>query len=182
MAKLGYTKDTKVWQMMKRNLKAKKSQINLGWFSGQAYGADNNFLPMAQVAQWVEEGHRGGGFGGPTPPRPAIRLLFIPTIAESGEFLSAAIPLVHQVAMGKMTWKKMHEKLAPSLLYKFKYALEQYNIKPNAPTTVQLKGFNNPWVETGQLIANARFDVTEYKSVNYRKNYSLMHGPMRSSI
>lgn len=174
----GFTKDDKVWRSMKKNLRGKKAQINLGWFN-QYYGADNNFLPMAQVAQWVEEGHKAGGFGGPTPPRPAIRTRFIPAIAESGEFVRAAIPLVHQVAMGRMTWKTLHAKLAPSLLYKFKYALQAYSFPANAPATVRLKGFNDPWRETGTLIENARFEIGEYKSMSYKKNYTLIVGPPR---
>lgn len=166
-----FYKDDKVWRQMKRNLRAKKSQINVGWFEGQNYGPDNNNLPMAQVAQWVEEGHRGGW--GPTPARPAIRTLFIPTLAESGELTKFAIPLIHEVAMGRMTWKKLHEKIAPKILYRFKLALEVYSVKPNSPTTIALKGFNDPWVETGTLISNARFKVDDYKASDYKVSYRL---------
>lgn len=165
----GFTKDDRVWKSMKKNLRAKKSQINIGWFD-QYYGAENNFLPMAQVAQWVEEGHRAGGWGGKTPPRPAIRTHFIPALAESGEFVKAAIPLIHQVAIGNMTWNGLHKKLAPSVLFKFQYALKQYSAKPNAPVTVKLKGFNDPWVETGTLINSARFEVVDFSPSFYKKN------------
>lgn len=166
-----FYKDDRVWRQMKRNLRAKKSQINIGWFEGQNYGPDNNNLPMAQVAQWVEEGHRGGWR--PTPARPAIRTLFIPTLAESGELTKFAIPLIHEVAMGRMSWKKLHEKIAPKILYRFKLALEVYNVKPNSPATIAFKGFNDPWVETGTLIANARFKVDDYKASDYKMSYRL---------
>lgn len=166
MATKGYTKDTKVWTQMKKNLRKGKSQINNGWFEGQNYGPDNGNLPMAQVAQWVEEGHANGGIfsGTITPPRPAIRAMFIPTIAEADEFVARAIPMIDSVAQGKMTWKKLHEKLAPSVLHLFKYTLKSYNIIPNKPVTVKLKGFNDPWVETGTLIESARFDVVPMKA------------------
>lgn len=166
-----FYKDDKAWRQMKRNLRAKKTQINIGWFEGQNYGPDNNNLPMAQVAQWVEEGHRGGW--GSTPARPAIRTLFIPTLAESGELTKFAIPLIHEVAMGRMSWKKLHEKIAPKILYRFKLALEVYNVKPNSPTTIALKGFNDPWVQTGALISNARFKVDDYKASEYKVSYRL---------
>lgn len=166
MAKAAFTKDTRKWQAMKKNLRKGKAQINLGWFEGQNYGPDNNNLPMAQVAQWVEEGHANGGMfaGTITPPRPAIRTMFIPTIAEADEFVKAAIPMIDSVAQGSMTWKKLHEKLAPRLLNLFKYTLKSYNIIPNKPVTVKLKGFNDPWVETGTLIESARFDVVPMKA------------------
>ena len=166
MSSKNFTKDTKVWDQMKRNLRKGKSQINVGWFEGQNYGAENNNLPMAQVAQWVEEGHINGGIfaGTITPPRPAIRTMFIPTIAEADEFVKAAIPMIDDVAMGRMTWNKLHEKLAPRILHLFKYTLKSYNIIPNKASTVKMKGFNDPWVETGILIDSARFDVVPMKS------------------
>ena len=160
MPKAAFTKDTRVWNQMKKNLRKGKSQINLGWFEGQNYGPENGNLPMAQVAQWVEEGQAWQN----QPPRPAIRTMFIPTIAEADEFVKAAIPMIDMVAQGKLTWKKLHEKLAPKMLHLFKYTLNSYNIIPNKPATVKMKGFNDPWVETGTLIDSARFDVVPMKS------------------
>ena len=157
-----FTKNTKVWDSMKRNLKSDKSAIRIGWFDGQRYGPENGGLPMAQVAQWVEEGQRWQN----QPPRPAIRTRFIPALAESGELLSEAIPLVQQIALGKMTWKKLHEKLAPKLLYKFKIAIETLQTPPNKPSTVAKKGFNNPWVDTGSLVSSARYKVVAYSFRN----------------
>ena len=166
MAKAAFGKDTKVWQQMKNNLRKGKSQISVGWFEGQNYGPDNGNLPMAQVAQWVEEGHINGGIfnGTHTPPRPAIRTLFIPVIAEADEFVKAALPMIDMVAQGKMTWKRLHEKMAPKVLHIFKYTLKSYTIIPNSPTTVKLKGFNDPWRETGTLIDSARFKVEDMKA------------------
>lgn len=165
MAKKNYTKDDSVWKAMKKNLRANKAQISVGWFEGQSYGSDNNFLPMAQVAKWVEEGHMNGGMfaGTYTPPRPAIRTYFIPVIAEADEFTKAAMPMIDMVAQGKMTWKSLHMKLAPKVLNIFKDSLRIYNAIPNRPATVSLKGFNDPWRETGALIESARFKIESYK-------------------
>lgn len=165
MAKKNYTKDDSVWEAMKRNLQSNKAQISVGWFEGQNYGADNDFLPMAQVAQWVEEGHVNGGIfnGTYTPPRPAIRTYFIPVVAEADEFTKAAIPMIDMVAQGKMTWRSLHMKLAPKVLNIFKDSLRIYNAIPNRPATVSLKGFNDPWRETGSLIESARFKIESYE-------------------
>ena len=161
IAKAAFTKDTRKWQAMKKNLRKGKSQINLGWFEGQNYGPENGNLPMAQVAQWVEEGQEDWQN---QPPRPAIRTRFIPIIAEADEFVKAAIPMIDMVAQGELTWKKLHEKLAPKILHIFKYELNIYNIIPNKPSTVRMKGFNDPWRVTGMLIENARFDVVPMKA------------------
>lgn len=166
MAKKNFTKNDKVWRQIKKNLRAQKSQINLGWFEGQNYGSENNFLPLAQVAQWVEEGHRGNW--GKTPPRPVIRTMFLPALKDSNELVQAAIPLVQQVALGKMSWKTLNVKLAPKVLHKFKYAIQVYSYPANSPVTVRLKGFNNPWIESSTLMDSARFEVVAYKNINYK--------------
>ena len=160
MPKAAFTKDTRVWNQMKKNLRKGKSQINLGWFEGQNYGPENGNLPMAQVAQWVEEGQAWQN----QPPRPAIRTMFIPTIAEADEFVKAAIPMIDMVAQGKLTWQNLHEALAPKMLHLFKYTLNSYKLIPNKPATVKMKGFNDPWRDTGTLIENARFDVVPMKA------------------
>lgn len=176
-----FTKDDKVWKSMKRNLRSKKASVDLGWFEGQRYGPDNDNLPMAQVAQWVEEGHINGGMfkGTRTPPRPAIRTYFIPLIAESSDFSKMAYPLIHDVAMGKLSWAGLHEKIAPKLLYRFKLALKQFMTPGNSPTTISIKGFNNPWIETGNLVESARFRVSNAKLLGSNNRYSVMYGPMR---
>ena len=143
---------------MKRNLRSNKAVIQIGWFDGQRYGPENGSLPMAQVAQWVEEGQRWQR----QPPRPAIRTRFIPALAESGELVAAAIPMVNQVALGRMSWKTLHEKLSPSLLYKFKLAIQTLQTPPNKPNTIKAKGFNDPWIETGTLMESARYKVVAY--------------------
>ena len=62
-----FTKDTSVWDKLKRDLRLLNTlELNTGWFD-KHYGAENNNLSIAQVAQWNEEGH------GKAPPRPFIR-------------------------------------------------------------------------------------------------------------
>lgn len=156
--KVKLKKDIKVWTSIKKNIRTNKQAIQIGWFDGQKYDASNGNLPMAQVAQWVEEGQGWQK----QPPRPAIRTRFIPALKESGELLRDAIPLVQQVALGKMTWKTLNEKMAPKILYKFKLAMETLQTPPNKPSTIAKKGFNNPWFETGTLVSSSRYKVVAY--------------------
>lgn len=167
MARKSVKVDKKEWTRIKQNLRRGKVSVNIGWFEGQNYGSENDNLPYAQVAQWVEEGHiNGGKFAGTiTPPRPAIRTLFIPTLKDNpSDFWDRVIPMIANVADGKMSWKRLHERIAPRLVIYMQYALEQYNIIPNSPTTVALKGFNNPWYESGNLIQNVKFDIAEWRA------------------
>lgn len=157
--KVKLIKNTKQWELMKRRLKAPNYAVQLGWFNGQNYGPENGNLPLAQVAQWVEEGQRHNN----QPARPAIRTRFIPALKESNELLLVANPLINQVALGMMSWKKLHEKMAPRLLYQFKLAIETLKTPGNRPSTIEKKGFNDPWIETGTLLSSSRYRVVSYK-------------------
>lgn len=165
--KKGYIADTKQWKMMKANLQKGKVQIDLGWFEGQVHLArDGGLIPSAQLAKWNEEGTWN------SPSRPAIRTLFIPTIAEASDFTPATFKTIDAIAMGKMTWKQLHVKMAPKVLHMFKLSMQAYHVKPNAPATVAKKGFNDPWVETGALIDSAGFRISDYKLYPSR-NYTV---------
>lgn len=162
-----YSADTSEWKRMKKNLTRNKASVSIGWFEGQNYGSSNGHMPMAQVAKWVEEGHINGGMfkGTYTPPRPAIRTRFIPTLAASDDFLQMAIPLIDSVARGKMSWKTLHGKIAPKLVNLFQFTLQSYSTPANSPWTVKMKGFNDPWRESGTLISSVRFKLDEFKRV-----------------
>lgn len=158
-SKIIFKKDKRVWTQMKRNLRKGKSSISVGWFDEQKYGEDNDNLPMAQVAQWIEEGQSWQN----QPPRPAIRTIFIPLVSEASEFTQASLPMIHMVAMGRLTWKSLHMKLAPKVLNMFQGSIEAFQRIPNKPSTIAEKGFNDPWIETGALVDSARFKIEGYK-------------------
>jgi hypothetical protein len=171
-SKIIFKKDKKVWTQMKKNLRKGKSSISVGWFEEQKYGSDNENLPMAQVAQWVEEGQSWQS----QPPRPAIRTIFIPLVSEAKEFTHDALPMIHMVAMGGMTWKGLHVKLAPKVLNMFQGSIRAFQRIPNKPSTIAKKGFNDPWIETGALVNSARFKVEGYKLFSSRSYSSQSMG------
>lgn len=170
MPKAKFTKDVSEWRRIKGNLRKGNSMINVGWFEDQIHHVDKRFgaIPSAQVAKWVEEGHKNGGsFNGTvTPPRPVIRTYFIPVVAESKDWLNFALPLIENVAQGRMSWAQLHQRVAPMIVPILQESLNIYGAIPNAQSTVSIKGFNNPWIETGKLR-----DTVAYKIVNY-KTYS----------
>lgn len=156
-----FRSDKRKWERVKRNLSKKKYMLNVGWFSGQKYGADNNHLPMAQVAQWVEEG-KIEGFG-PTPPRPAIRVKFMPSLFKDSDLLDKAKLTAFNVAEGRMSWRTAHVAFADDLVVSLQRILYDYHDIPNSPATIAIKGFDNPWVRTGQLIESVTYKVEDYK-------------------
>lgn len=166
----GFTVDKSKWTRMKKNLTKGLSEVQVGWFEGQMHSGrkGQSDIPMAQLAQWVEEGQAWQG----QPARPAIRTLFIPVVAEADEVWKDIARKIDAVAQGMMTWKVLHVKLAPKLVTIMKASLKAYQTVPNKPATVEYKGFNDPWVETGMLIDAVRFKVTPQKFYSSR-NYSV---------
>lgn len=156
------------WNQIKRNLRSKKAEVQIGWFEGQMHdGRSDTPIPMAQIAQWVEEGQRWQN----QPARPAIRQYFIPLVADSLDLQGVLMRDIAKVADGKMSWSTLHQKLGTKLVPVMQHVLQEYKVVANKPSTVKKKGFNDPWVETGALIAAVKFKVGDYKlypSRNYK--------------
>lgn len=151
------TKDTKVWDAIKKNLQtANTYDINLGWFEENKYGADNDNLQMAQVAQWNNEGHRNDN-GSITPPRPFM------TVGLRGALKAGANKddfkdMVESVLEGKSILTVM-QKTTTNFERTLRKVMLDWDTPRNAPLTIELKGFDDPLVETSELIANVTAKV-----------------------
>lgn len=144
--------DTKVWEKLKRSmLRSTQYEIKLGWFPEHKYGPDNNNLQMAQVAQWQEEGTQGGqGNGSGIPPRPFMRVgLWSRLTAKGGQDLFEDV--MYNIATGQDVLRPVNGGLIPAERI-LKNVMQTWNSPPNASSTVAQKGFNDPLIETGQLI------------------------------
>ena len=157
MSKSAFIKDDKVWRKMKANLmKAKDSSIKVGFFD-EFYGSENDNLPVAQVAQWQEEGTDK------IPMRPFMRAGFmIKNIEKLGWLTPEVKGMISAVALGNMSWNQMYHKLGPVFVKIMQKEIELWQIPMNAPLTVELKGFNNPLIDSGKML----------DSVEYRISYS----------
>lgn len=146
------TKDTKVWDSIKKNLKdANIYDLNLGWFEENKYGPSNDNLQMAQVAQWNNEGHRNDN-GSVTPPRPFM------TVGLRGALKAGANKadfrdMVDAVLGGKSILRAM-QKSSNNFERTLRKVMLDWDTPPNAPLTIELKGFDDPLVNSSELIAN----------------------------
>ena len=164
---MGVTVDKSVWNKLKKNFRlAEQVEGRLGWFPEDRYGSDNDNLPMAQVARWNEEGHINGSGslfpGAETPPRPFMRVNLknaLKTGVNDREFRE----MVEAVAEGKSILQPLKMSSAA-----FKDTLRQvmidFNDPKNTDLTVDIKGFNDPLIETSQLVANVNYKVSKKRS------------------
>lgn len=144
-------KNDKLWQQMKKRLTAIDGiEARVGWFSGQNYGPENNNLPIAQVAQWNEEGTPAAGWGGPTPSRPFIRSFFI-GLKKSKAFQNFMANEIKHYIEGGGTSRHLAQRVGRFVRRGIRETIEKWTYLPNAPATIELKGFNDPLVETGTM-------------------------------
>lgn len=148
------TVDKSPWLALKKSFtKAETLENRLGWFEENRYGSDNDNLPMAQVAKWQEEGTEGGqGNGSGIPPRPFMRVGLNDRL-KGGENKESFKRIIIAVANGQDVFKALHRE-GDSFRQTLRQVMMDWDTPPNAPTTIELKGFDDPLIESSELISN----------------------------
>ena len=150
------TVDKKVWLNLKKEfVKAAANELQVGWFESDRYGSDNDNLQMAQVAQWQEEGVASKGI----PPRPFMRVGFRDKLIGTNGKASFE-RIIKSVASGGDTFKAISLE-GDNFTKMLQDAMYSWNAPMNAPLTIELKGFNDPLIETAQLVEGASSKVAK---------------------
>jgi len=150
------TVDKKVWNNLKKSFaKAEMFEDQVGWQADAVYGSDNENLPMAQVAQWQEEGVASKNI----PPRPFMRVGFKAALSKGANDASFK-RIVTAVANGQDVFKALHKE-GDSFRQTLRQVMIDWDTPRNAPTTVELKGFDDPLIETSELISNITSKTTK---------------------
>jgi len=151
------TKDTKVWDSIRSNLtKGSVQEIQVGFFEESKYGDENDNLPVAQVAQWNEEG------SATNPTRPFIRVGFAGRIKNDPELFFSSIK---RIVEGDSTFAAEYKVLGPKLVLEMKQSIAEWDTPSNSPKTIAEKGFNNPLIDSGTM-----YDSVDYKVENKGSN------------
>lgn len=146
------TKDLSVWNNLKKGfIRASSEDVKVGWINS-SYGPDNDNLHHAQVAQWIEEGVASQNI----PPRPFMRV-GLPN-ALKGVDKESFKALALSVATGEQTLKPL-KAVGVETSKTLAGVMEGWTTPMNAPMTIELKGFNNPLVETHELIDEITYMV-----------------------
>lgn len=141
--------DKSAWTKLKKSfLQAEKLENQVGWFEEHRYGSDNDNLPMAQVAQWIAEGVASKNI----PPRDFIRSGFAVRL-QGGENKESFRRMVAAVANGQDVFRAFHRE-GDSFRQTLRQIMIDWDTPPNSPVTVELKGFDDPLIESSELISN----------------------------
>jgi hypothetical protein len=155
--------DKSGWNKLKKSFQqAEIYNVNLGWFEENKYDSTNDNLQMATVAQWNNEGHINDN-GSLTPPRPFMSV-GLPGAFKAGANKDDFKDMVEAVLTGKSVLAAM-QKSSNNFERTLRKVMLDWDTPRNAPLTIELKGFDDPLVETSELIANVTAKV-EKKGVN----------------
>ena len=155
------TVDKSPWLALKKSFaKAETLENRLGWFEENRYGSDNDNLPMAQVAKWQEEGTEGGqGNGSGIPPRPFMRVGLNDRL-RGGENKESFKRIIIAVANGQDVFKALHRE-GDSFRQTLRQVMIDWDTPRNSPVTIELKGFDDPLIESSELISNVSVKTTK---------------------
>ena len=149
-------------------IKKQKAKLRAGFLGGDMYEAiDEPFygntpmpngkgrrfgkrkaIPVAQVALANE-------YGVPekkVPPRPFMDKTFR---WYNKKWLKTIRGLIYDT----MDLKATLEDMGPTIVYDIQSVIKDLDNPPNAPSTIKNKGFNNPLIDSGQMLHSVRYEV-----------------------
>lgn len=143
------------WEKIRKELiKADNSHLSVGWFPSAQYGSENENLSVATVAHWMEEGIPSKG----VPPRPFLRQGFLPRL-RTAEYQKVFESVLRSVLSGRNTFKAALTYVGKGMVRGIQNEIVSWDSPPNSPLTVELKGFNNPLIDTGKMLESVDFEV-----------------------
>lgn len=136
-----------------------KRKIQQGFFDSQHSEGVSN----AALAFLLEYGRRGTSEQSHIPPRPAFSE-FIFKLKHTPLFFNKAQKLYQKFLLGSITEKQFLEDLGLFMTswhkdIMFNWVSDGSTSTSNAPLTIQMKGFNRPFYETGKLIESSTHRV-----------------------
>lgn len=147
--------DKSGWNKLKKELlKGSDLEVKVGIVEPTYYGPDNDNLSVAQVWDWQESGLPSQNI----PPRPAIRVGFMAPI-KKGSYDKMFIESMQRIAGGKSTFKQEYTRIGVQAKADLKKAVADWDTPRNAPYTIELKGFDNPLIDSGLLYESIDFKV-----------------------
>lgn len=160
MAQVKIKRDTTLYDRRRREWKHLIDfYIEVGW-DGVMHSSG---VSAARLVQWLEEGHVNKGWfkGTTTAPRPFIRNHFMP---RAKKITDEMVPKYLHRIFENPKENMMAHHLKSLLEKEMRGAIKDYNDVPNTPTTTELKGKNDPLVDSGFLMENVKSEIVPTKS------------------
>jgi hypothetical protein len=148
-----WIENTKAFDRLLKNLNTLETkEVKVGFFD-KYYGPDNDNLPVAQVAQWQEEGTPNG-----IPARPMFRVHLHNKIMTS--YKAPIGRSIKDIAEGRSTITKVLKLLGEGLELDLKGIISEGVPPPNSPAWSAKKGGLPPLTFTGHMQDSVSYKIT----------------------
>ena len=146
--------DKKVWEVMKKKFRQADSiQLSVGFFEEDRYGPENENLPVAYIARIQD-----AGLG--VPQRAFMSgAQGLTGVVRSTPYRKDYQEAARRIILNLSTVHQEYAKLGTFLVQDTKEIIEQWSSPPNAALTVELKGFNDPLIETETMKNSVKFKI-----------------------
>lgn len=130
--------------------------VKVGFVAGEA---DQHNINKAFYNEFgTKGGASGGGWGGPVPERPFIRL----GVKKTKEAMKSQVkPAAKGILTGRSTMRQALSKLGIMGQRDIRDSIVELSSPPNSPVTIALKGSSNPLVDTGEMGKNVSWKIDE---------------------
>ena len=121
--------------------------VFVGVLKGSGPHPSGNSQRLVEIAWWNEFGTRTKAGEVKVPERPALRS----TIIEHRYYREEMMHALKAVLTGKSTTTKEFKRVGLKAETDIKAAYREWLSPPNAESTIEIKGFDNPLIHTGAL-------------------------------
>ena len=131
----------------------KGTELSVGFFEEDQYGADNENLPVAQVAWYNER-----GVGREIPSRPFMETTF--TEAKNIRAFAQGVEDVFTDVLdkGRLTKRKLAD-LGTKIQDIMQQTIADWSTPPNSQWWANIKGKNDPLVFTEKMLKSVKYKV-----------------------
>jgi hypothetical protein len=138
-----------VWEKIRKNFADQnEKKLHMGFFQEDSYGEDNNYLPVPLVAAWQDLGipFVDGGY---IPPRPFMTI-GLRDLLKTTKYTKSYKKAFRDILNGS-SYEKQYEVIGKKVVPDMVDIIDEWDTPPNAPSTVRIKGEDNPLVDTGKM-------------------------------
>lgn len=157
-------KNTKGLDNLKRKMRVlEQKEVHWGFLSGTHSQADMSYAALAFLLEFGRRSESSSGWD--IPPRPAFRQS-ISALRQSESFrkmLSGGLS-TYMTESGTGALSAFLDRTGRYLQNSYEESMVNWKVngtmyQHNAPMTIRLKGFDQPYVETGELTQNVQYQI-----------------------
>ena len=128
------------------------SRVHVGFPAGKVSS------DIVNRAVWNHYGTRGGGWGGPIPPRP---FLLNAMRSNKDKYRDALKASAAKILTGEVTFEATLNKLGILAQGDVQQEITDLRDPPNSEVTIARKGSSNPLIDTGQMRQSVTWEIKE---------------------